>query len=196
MPVMPTRRSVLRVRGARSTAQPEERRLRRGCETRLDTLGVHAPYDLAALLARVSATRGRAIRLLPLAAEAGTADGCSGLWAATDTEDWIFIDQDAAGDYRDLIIAHELAHIVCEHPADMTISDADLRLLAPTLDPDRVRSALRRTKYDTHVEREAEMLGSLILARAEAGTAIEAEGPGFLTPEAPAVLARLSQVLK
>ncbi len=179
--------------------QPEQRLLRRSCEARLNALGVRAPYDLTTLVTRVSAARGRTIRLLPLVLDGPAADSCSGLWASTDTEDLIFIDPDAAGDYRNLIIAHELAHIVCEHPADLTISDAELRQLAPTLDPNRVRLALRRTKYDTHVEREAEMLGSLILARAEAGTAIAVDdSAATLTTsgEARAVLARLSQVFR
>ncbi len=180
---------------AQPGAQQAQRRLRRDCELRLDALGVRAPYDLADLVTCVSTARGRPIRLLPLALDGATSDGCSGLWAATDTEDWLFIDQDARGGYRDLIIAHELSHIVCKHPADLTITDADLRRLVPTLDPDHVRSALRRTKYDTEVEREAEMLGSLILARARTGTRIT-DGTAPVDPQTPAVLTRLSRVLR
>lgn len=188
--------SVRAMRGQSGADQSEQRRLRRECDARLDALGVRAPYDLSDLLPLLTAARGRAIRLLPLAPEAATSDGCSGLWAATDTEDWVFIDQAAAGDYRQLIITHELAHVVCEHQADLTISDSDLRRLAPTLDPDRVRTALRRTTYETPAEREAETLGTLILARAAVGTEIRDDGQLLLAPEASAVLVRLSQVLR
>ena len=178
-------------------AQHAQRRLRRACKARLHALGLRKPYSLGDVVTHVSAARDRPVRLLPLALGSAASDGCSGLWVATDTEDWIFVDAAAAGDYGDLILAHELAHILCEHPADVTIGDDELRGLVPTLDPDRVRTALRRTTYDSDVEREAEMLGSLILARAHVdGTPLADAARPPPTSEAAAVLARLSRVLR
>lgn len=182
------------MRGLTRTAH-QERQLRRQCQDALDGLGVGAPYDLPDLIKHLASVRGRPVHVASLTAEAATSDRCSGLWLSTETEDWIFADPTSDGEERDLIIGHELGHIILDHPPDVTISNWDLRRLAPTLDPDRVRSALRRANYDTQSEREAETLGTLILTgRAGSRTAMPIEG-SLSAPQATAVLARLSHVL-
>lgn len=172
------------------------RQLRRECEARLDALGLRAPFDLSALVARVSEQRRRPLRLLPLSAEVEEAGECSGLWVATESVDYVFATHAQSTQHRKLVTCHELSHIIFNHEPDAEMTDAEVKALFPTLAPNRVHMALRRTNYKDVVEQEAEMLASVILARAADDTSVTPDPDLVVSPEATVVLSRLSRVLR
>ncbi|MEV0374823.1 ImmA/IrrE family metallo-endopeptidase [Streptomyces sp. NPDC050636] len=111
---------------------------------------------------RLSADRGRPIQLVPLPLGAETP---CGMWLATDAFDVIVVEADTSSLHQDHIIAHELAHMLCNHGDSAEFETAMMRDLMPNLDPRRVREMLGRTSYSTAEEQEAEIVASLILER-------------------------------
>ncbi|WP_431044407.1 toxin [Streptomyces sp. P1-3] len=136
--------------------------LRRASEAVLTRLDLPDGCDIAALMERLSADRGRPIQLvsLPLGAKAPC-----GMWLATDTFDVIVVEADTSRLHQDHIIAHELAHMLCDHRDSAGFDEAVMGSLLPNLDPRRVREMMGRTGYSTEEEQEAETVASLILER-------------------------------
>jgi hypothetical protein len=142
------------------------RSLRRRCAAVLRDLPIPVPFDARALCERVSALRGRPIRLIPIT----RLTGVCGLWVATDTTDLIFYEQETTPPHYEHIILHELSHLLCDHyPASLSPAE-QARLLLPTLDQEMVRRVLGRAGYSTVEEREAETLASMIRQRARPST--------------------------
>jgi hypothetical protein len=149
--------------------RPRISRVRRRCQARLRQLPLPEPFDLTELCRTVSARRQRPLHLRSIPEPAGRAGPC-GIWIATDGEDWIFVDQQTSPLHRQHIVLHELAHMLCGHTASELPENDLLRQLFPNLSPAMVKTVLSRSSYQSEYEREAEMLASLILARAQ-GTA-------------------------
>lgn len=138
--------------------------VRRRCEERLRRLTLPEPFDVAELCRTVSAERGRPLHLRGIPGPAARSRPC-GMWIATDSADWVFVEQDTSQVHRQHLILHELAHILCGH-ATLGAPEPDLvERLFPALSPRMVRTVLKRTSYHSAAEREAETLASLILAR-------------------------------
>lgn len=146
-------------------------RVRRRCEDRLRRMRLPDPFDLAALCRKVSAERGRALHVRGIPGPATRARPC-GIWVATDKDDWIFVDQETSPLHRQHIVLHELAHMLCGHNAAALPENEMLGRLFPDLSPDMVKTVLSRGSYHSEHEREAELLASLILARAQRATAV------------------------
>ncbi|TMR29446.1 hypothetical protein ETD85_32465 [Nonomuraea zeae] len=145
------------------------RRLRRSCEARLDKLPLPQPFTAEALCAQVAAQRGRPIRLVPMARGAGVC----GMWVSAGDCDLIFYEQATTSPHQQHIILHELSHLMCDHyPAGLPHPD-QWRHLLPDLDPQMVHRVLGRTTYSAIEEQEAELLASLIQARAGKLAALE-----------------------
>ena len=137
--------------------------LQRRCEARLRELPLPDPFDLGTLCVSLSARRGRAIRLHPVRAPLGPC----GLWVASDEADYIFYEEGTSALHQRHIILHELSHLVCGHGAPTVAHTELLRLLLPDVGEDAVRRVLARGAYlEAEEEQEAELLASLILARA------------------------------
>ncbi|MGW3207614.1 toxin [Streptomyces sp. NPDC001135] len=134
--------------------------LRRSCEARLAALMLPKPYDIATLCARLSRRRSRPLHLIPIAMQA--AQPC-GLWMASDSADFVLFEARTTRPHQDHIIAHELAHIICDHRSSSSLDDTTAQLMFPDLEPELVRDMLGRTNYSDTQEREAEMMASLIL---------------------------------
>ncbi|UQA96917.1 toxin [Streptomyces halobius] len=136
--------------------------LRRASGEVLARLDLPDGCSIATLMERLSTDRGRPIRLvsLPLGAETPC-----GMWLATDTFDVIIVEAETSRLHQDHIIAHELAHMLCNHCDSVGFDMAVMRQLLPSLDPRRVREMLGRTSYSTEEEQEAEIVASLILER-------------------------------
>lgn len=139
--------------------------LRRQCEARLRRMTLPDPFDLAELCRTVSAQRGRPLHVRGIPGPAAGERPC-GLWIATAGEDWIFVGQDTSPLHRQHIVLHELAHMMCGHAATDLPENNLIGRLFPDLSPDMVRTVLNRSSYRSACEREAEVLASLILARA------------------------------
>ena len=145
--------------------------VRRRCEDRLRHMRLPDPFDLAGLCRTVSAERGRALHVRGIPGPATRARPC-GIWVATDKDDWIFVDQETSPLHRQHIVLHELAHMLCGHTAAALPANEMLGRLFPDLSPDMVKTVLSRGSYHSEHEREAELLASLILARAQRATAV------------------------
>lgn len=117
--------------------------------------------DLTDLVARVAQTRGRPVHLMP--AKLGP-EAPSGFWLATATADYIAYPDDAPPTRRAAIVCHEVAHMLLEHDLSDPDPEALAGLTAPVLDPAVAARFLRRHSYATRDEREAELLGTRLMA--------------------------------
>lgn len=137
--------------------------LRERCEERIRALGVPQPVQLDVLCARVAALRGRPLVLMPEKLAHGAAEAPCGLWLAKEDHDVIVYDVTIdSGSHRLNTIAHEVGHIVMDHPPDLE----HLERYRAHVDGRAVTKILARTNYDTEQEREAEVFAWLLLGRA------------------------------
>ncbi|MFE3197807.1 DUF6545 domain-containing protein [Embleya sp. NPDC059237] len=124
------------------------------CEQRLEGIAIPRPFDLDAFRRTVEELRCRDIGIAA-AADPDPSGGVHALTVPLETTDWIFHDPGLTGAHFELVVLHELAHLICGHTAPH--SDA----------PDVETSGLRgRHGFAPAQESEAEMLASLIYARA------------------------------
>ena len=141
-------------------APPQARqleKLRRRCEERLLGIELPVPFEVERFAHMLAARRGRTIVLKAIHTQGGTL----GAWIPTRGADFIVYEERTAALHQQHIILHELSHILCQHePAE---TDAGL---FPDLRPEMVRTALRRHRYSSDAELEAELLASLIRERA------------------------------
>ncbi|MFJ4689257.1 hypothetical protein [Streptomyces sp. NPDC088789] len=144
------------------------RALRRECERLLAQMPLPTPFTLDGLIAAIESERGRRIKLVPIPDRLlATTDVC-GLWLRLDAApvDMIFYVQGTTGFHRQQIILHELAHLWCHDTADT--DTGQLSQLLPGVPPDFLESLARRGRvmarhrYDSPVERRAEMLAGLL----------------------------------
>ena len=153
-------------------------------------LAVPQPFDLGQFAGAVSEQRRRPVQLLDLPPAAR--GQLSGAWIATGDTDVIFLDPDASPFHRDIIGLHEFGHLLCAHPADPAWDEALLTVLLPGLSMAAVRHMRGRHGYPCgsgDEEREAELIASLILARANTGPAADLASSSALMP-------RLSEALR
>jgi hypothetical protein len=141
-------------------------RVRRRCRARLRELTLPDPFDLTELCRSVSISRGRPLHVRGIPGPASRARPC-GIWIATDEDDWIFVDQQTSPLHRQHLVLHELAHMLCGHATSGLPENDMLRRLFPDLSPAMVKTMLSRRSYQSEYEREAELLASLIVARAQ-----------------------------
>ena len=137
--------------------------LRERCESRLGALHLPSPFDVHDFGRTVGAQRGRAILLHPVV---GLGD-VSGVWVTGGSADHIYYEQDTSPLHQELIILHELSHLLCGHQPVLVTEEELPQLLFAHLRPETVRWVLRRrTAYSREEEREAELLATLILEKA------------------------------
>ncbi|MFF4606557.1 toxin [Streptomyces sp. NPDC001339] len=150
---------------SRAHKQPRKKNLkylRRASEAVLARLDLPDGCTIATLMERLSADRGRPIRLVTMPLGAKTP---CGMWLATDSFDVIVVEADTSRLHQDHIIAHELAHMLCDHCDSAGFDTTVMQRLLPDLDPRRVREMLGRAAYSSEEEQEAETVASLILER-------------------------------
>jgi hypothetical protein len=164
------------------------RQLRRSCQAKVEALELPSPFDVQAFCAVLERTRGRPIHLVPITLSAG---GPSGICVSTRTDHYVFYESHTSPLHQEHIILHEVAHLLCEHQA--VVSNHELRqLLFPDLAPHTIERVLGRTCYATWAEQEAELIASLILAKAERHPP---ETPWAVGSDVAPVLARVARSL-
>jgi hypothetical protein len=168
----------------RDTARVDLAALTARCRRRLAELDLPDPFDVRRLCAAVAQRRGRPITLLGLALPP---EGPYGLWIALRGRDCIVYEAATSPLHQEHIIVHELSHLLLGHNGSSQLSDHQVGRLFPRLDPEMVRRVLGRSDYSTLQEREAELLASMIVQRAE-----RSRGRSSL-PD-PAVAARLERL--
>ncbi|MFE2865027.1 hypothetical protein [Embleya sp. NPDC059259] len=124
------------------------------CERRLEGIAIPRPFDLDVFRHTVEELRGREIGIA-----AATDPDLSGfvhaLTVPLETTDWILHDPGLTDVHFELVILHELAHLIWGHTAPL--SDT----------PNVQDSGLRgRHGFAPAQENEAEMLATMIYARA------------------------------
>ncbi|GAB3161682.1 hypothetical protein GCM10027059_12480 [Myceligenerans halotolerans] len=128
---------------------------RSGDHARLVEAGLDRARSLEEAIDIVSRLRGRTIEIhdKPLG------DGPSGMWFGFPGRDWIVVNSESALSpaHRDLIVAHELMHI-----------------LEAVTDPSQERTQANRTAYDDPTEHRVESLASLLIMSIQAGGGVAA----------------------
>jgi hypothetical protein len=120
------------------------------------------PLDALDLLGRLAQRRGRRIEVIPVDARP---DLPCGLLVVTADADCVLYSTGTTALHQRHILIHEAAHLVCGHD-QAPPSAGGARPLLPHLPDALVRQVLGRTVYSQPQEREAELLASLLCARA------------------------------
>lgn len=140
------------------------RRLQRACEARIAELDLPTPLTRSSLQKRLAQVRGREIWI----GKGELPPEITGVWIGAENRDYVYYRNGLAGCRLDQTIIHEFAHMICGHRSADVAERHWLRAAAPTLAADEdVQHVCMRKNYATDDEQEAEMLASLILARAE-----------------------------
>lgn len=150
--------------GPGSPSDPEPQLLLQ-CKSIIDSLPIPHPFDADAFRAALETRRNR--RLVLTAAP--LPPGCTGLWAASQSADYIFYGQHATPAEQLRVISHEIGHMTLGHRGTRVSASEFARLLFPHLDPRKVASALALVpivaRYSETEEDEAETFASLLLER-------------------------------
>jgi hypothetical protein len=165
--------------------------LRQRCERLLSEVEVPEPFDVHTFADAISRRRGRPLRLLAKSSPLGPC----GMWLALAGEDYVFYEAATSRLHREHIIVHELAHLLAAHEPAESLDPALLGGLLPDLDPAMIRQVLARTTYSAVEEQEAEMIASLVLARAGSGAAPSAPSRQPGTSADAGVVHRLNSTL-
>lgn len=140
--------------------------LRARCEQRLAQIPLPDPFTLQRFCDLLQSQRGRALTIGPMPAQEPGEP--SGVWIATESGDYVFVDETVRPLHRQHIVLHELAHIICDHHGAPVMSEHDAAVLLPSLSAEMVSRVLGRTRYTNAEEQEAEMLATLIAQRVQA----------------------------
>ncbi|MBA3488204.1 MAG: hypothetical protein H0T78_01445 [Longispora sp.] len=152
----------------------ELRELRIACEARLAGIEVPIPFNLDTFVATMAAHRGRPI-LLRATPVPASPDYPSGVWKAAPEVDFIYVDTTSSTWHQEHVVCHEIGHMLWGH----TASDTELdKVLLPDLDPATVLWMLGRHEYTSEQEQQAEMMATVILARAGRRLTAPSADPG------------------
>jgi hypothetical protein len=166
------------------------RRLRRDCAALVSELDIPVPFDAHALCHRLAGSRGRPIRLIPMALPT---DGPCGAWLSVADADYILYEKRTSRPHQEHIIVHEVGHLICHHQAAPVLDSGTILALLPHLAPELVARMLGRTGYSDLEEQQAEMIASLILQQ---GSSWSAEPDQRVAPEVAGIVDRLELSLQ
>lgn len=169
----------------------QESRARERCSQLLADIGLPQPFTMEAFCQRLGVQRGKPLQLLPIG-DTGNV-GPSGVWVEMADRDVVLYDATTSPFHQQLIVAHEVGHMTCDHYPGSVLDEEVAALLLPNLDPALVRRILSRTDYSSREEREAETFATLLLQRA-GEQAVETK-PGH-RPEDAALLTQLGSTFE
>ena len=141
-----------------------------------------------AFCAALGESRGRPLRRVAADLPTGSP---SGMWVALPDADYVFFEQRTTPLHQRHIVLHELGHLISNHDAPPSMTDAASRMLLPHLDPSMVRRMLGRTYYSAVEEQQAELIGTLIHERISSWAP---ERTYVVDPEVADVVARLERI--
>ncbi|BCM65687.1 hypothetical protein EASAB2608_01021 [Streptomyces sp. EAS-AB2608] len=142
--------------------------LRQECREVLAQMPVPRPFTLDGLIASIEAERGRRIKLVAIPDYLLANTDVCGLWLQLDDVpvDLILYMEGTTAFHRQRIILHELAHLWCDDVTEAGFEQ--LAGLLPDVPPDLLHRLtqrgriMARHRYDSLVERRAEMLADLL----------------------------------
>lgn len=142
------------------------RELRRSCQARVAALALPTPLQLPVLKQRLEEQRGREIWVLPDKGELPAE--ITGLWLGAKTRDYVYFREGLLGCRLENTLLHEFSHMICQHRSASVAEQEWLRSKAPNLTAiGDIEHMCMRRDYAATDEQEAELMASLILARAE-----------------------------
>lgn len=143
--------------------QREESRIRRQLRSTLRQAGIAEPTDVLEVCERLSAIWPMPIVAAPFDFPAHGPFGLTIHYAPDPAEEAVYIlyQRVATPLHQQHVVAHELGHVLGGHPLEPVEDLAEI-------DPHGSRGALRRTSYNSRVEREAETIATVLLGRAAA----------------------------
>lgn len=166
------------------------RRLRRQCATLVAQLDIPVPFDAHKLCDRLARSRGRPIRLVPIALPTG---GPCGAWFSVADADYILYEKRTSRPHQEHIIVHEVGHLICHHEAAPVLDSGTIPALLPHLAPELIERMLGRTHYSALEEQQAEMIASLILQQVSTWST---EPDRCVAPEVAGIVDRLELSLQ
>jgi hypothetical protein len=152
----------------------ELERLRAQCEERVGAL--HLPHRCTTrdLRDAVAALRGKPIVLKPLKT-LGLLDAPCGMRLETAEADLLFYEVGTSPLHQNHILAHEISHIICDHPGTLELTDDAIDAIG--FSPTMVQRMSGRTSYTTEDEREAEVMATVIRQRIYRGRELPPSDP-------------------
>ncbi|TCR22948.1 hypothetical protein EV578_104278 [Streptomyces sp. BK205] len=144
------------------------RELRKECQALLADMPIPRPFTLEGLIAGIEAVTGRRIKLVPIPDHLLSNTDVCGLWLQLDDVpvDLVLYVEGTTSFHRMRIILHELAHLWCDDTSEESFEQL-VRLL-PDFPPNVLHRltkrgrVMARHRYDSHIERRAEMLADLL----------------------------------
>jgi hypothetical protein len=165
-------------------------RARLRCLSKIETLDLPTHSSAVGICGRVAELRGRPIRILRH--ELPSNSPC-GLWVATLDTDYLIVRESANPAHQDLILLHELGHVLLD-PEDGMPLDVDLlRVLVPQVDPATVTCMLGRSQYALESEQTAEVFATLLFARTSRWAP---RSPRVVAPGADDIVSRIERALE
>jgi hypothetical protein len=125
------------------------------------------PWSMNEWVDRLERRRGREIDLVAVEYAPGLP---SGAWQRRADYDLIAYTAGTSPLHQDHIIAHEIAHLLCEHRGVCLMSKAEAAAVAPDLSAHLLSHLLTRVTTDDD-EYEAELIAVLLMSEATAGVA-------------------------
>ncbi|MEJ5913770.1 hypothetical protein [Pseudokineococcus sp. 1T1Z-3] len=155
----------MKLPGRHARPKVDLRQLRRRVEGRIAALDIPEPFNIDVLCDRIAQRQGRPIDLRPMHEDDPTVP--CGMWLQMPSRDVILFEASASTPHRDLIVAHELGHLLANHPCDPRLLEAYRARAMPdlALNPDLLTRVLGRVSYTTPAEQEAELFAWLLLNR-------------------------------
>lgn len=142
----------------------------------LNQVGLPDPFDVHEFCRRVADHRGRPLLLVPQ--PAGSMTEAAGLLIGLRDRDEIHYVADTSTYHQQVIILHEVGHLVSEHAG--VHEPLPLELLGDDWDPQVLERLRGRRRYDDDDERAAESFATAVLDRVaeQAGHGAPAASPG------------------
>jgi hypothetical protein len=165
-------------------------RARRRCLSQIEVLGLPTPSSVEDICDRVAELRGRPVRVLRHKLPSNSP---CGLRVATFNADYLVVQESANPAHQDLILLHELGHVLFD-PEDGLPLDGDLlKALVPQVDPATVTCMLGRSRYTFESEQTAEVFATLLFARTNRWAP---RSPRVVAPGADDIVGRIERSLE
>jgi hypothetical protein len=165
-------------------------RIRQLCLSQIDALELPTPVNVAAVCDRVAVLRDRSICVLR---HKLPPESPCGLWVATASTDYLIVQESASPAHQDLILLHELGHVLLDPEEGLPLDQELLKVLVPLVDPATVTCMLGRSRYDLESEQAAEVFATLLFTRTNRWVP---RSPRVVAPGAGDIVGRIERTLE